>query len=136
MLRSVKVRDYMMVEPVLVYPDTELFRAISLILANKISGVTVVDEQKRPVGILSELDALRAIMSGTYYKEDAGTILVRDHMTVDVECVGPDENIIEVAQSMLQHKRRRRPVVDSMGVMIGQVTCRQLLKAMKDFDSR
>jgi CBS domain-containing protein len=134
MLKSVKVRDHMVRRPVLVHPDTELFEAIHQILRHKISGVTVIDEQRKTVGMLSELDCLRAILSGTYYQEEIGTITVDDHMTSTVECVHADEDIITVAQSMLDHKHRRRPVVDDEGHIIGQVTCRGILKAVKDFD--
>lgn len=130
-----KVRDHMVKRPVLVNPETELFAAIHKILVHKISGVTVVDENKKPVGILSELDCLRAILSGSYYQEEVGTILVKDHMTTGVlETVGPDEQIIDVALSMLDHKHRRRPVVDERGNLLGQLTCRQLLKGVKDLD--
>ena len=134
MNKSVKVRDHMLKRPILVHPDTDLFEAIHRILTAKISGVTVVDERDKPVGMLSELDALRAILSGTYYQEEVGTILVKDHMTVGIETVGPDDDIIDVALSMLDHKHRRRPVVDSHGNLVGQLSCRQLLKGVKDFD--
>jgi CBS domain-containing protein len=46
----------------------------------------------------------------------------------------PHEDITDVAQDMLAKKRRRRPVVED-GRLIGQVTCRQLLKATLDFSS-
>lgn len=134
MLRSVRVRDYMLTRPVVVKPDTDVFHAIHEILVNRISGVTVVDDDHRPVGILSELDCLRAILWATYHEEEVGTHPVKEHMTSEVETVGADEDIIDVAQSMLDHKRRRRPVVDLRGRMVGQVTCRQLLRAIKEFD--
>ncbi|MDZ7827418.1 MAG: hypothetical protein U5R48_17050 [Gammaproteobacteria bacterium] len=50
MFQSTRVRDHMLLKPVLVTPDTDLFEAIHLILVNKISGVTVIDEHRRPVG--------------------------------------------------------------------------------------
>ena len=134
MTKSVKVRDYMLKRPVLVHPDSDLFDAIHKILTAKISGVTVVDDREKPVGMLSELDALRAILHGTYHQEGFGTILVGDHMTRGCETVGPDDDIIDVAVSMLDHKHRRRPVIDSHGNLVGQLSCRQLLKGVKDFD--
>ena len=47
MLKSVRVRDYMLTRPVVVAPDTDIFEAIHQILVNKISGVTVVDGDGR-----------------------------------------------------------------------------------------
>lgn len=69
-----------------------------------------------------------------YYQEEVDTILVKDHMSCELETVGPDEQIIDVALSMLDHKHRRRPVVDPRGNLLGQLTCRQLLKGVKDLD--
>lgn len=131
---GMQVRDHMIKRPVTIDAESELFAAIHKILVHKISGVTVVDDQKRVIGMLSELDCLRAILSGSYFQEDVGTILARDHMTGDVETVNPDDQIIDVALSMLDHKHRRRPVVDAEQRLLGQITCRQLLKGVKDFD--
>jgi len=133
MQKSVDVNDYMVKRPVLVTPDTELFEAIHRILRYRISGVAVVDGNKRPVGMLSELDCLRAILSDTYFGENVVNMSVGDHMTADVECVPAHADIIGVAKSMLDHKRRRRPVVDEENRLVGQITCRAILKCVKDF---
>ncbi|MGI9324116.1 MAG: CBS domain-containing protein [Pseudomonadales bacterium] len=134
MKNSVDVNDYMVKRPVLVNPDTALFEAIHRILRYKISGVTVVDESKYAVGMLSELDCLRAILSGTYHGEVLGSILVKDHMSENVESVKSHSDVIDVAQSMLDHKHRRRPVVDANNKVVGQLTCRNILKCIKEFD--
>ena len=88
-----------------------------------------------PAGMLCELDCLRAILKASQYQED-GAHLVQDHMHEGVECVGPPQDVFDVAASMLMlhHKHRRRPVVDDHGHMIGQMTCRQILRAIKEFD--
>lgn len=133
MIRSTRVSDYMILKPVLVTPETELFQAIHQILVNRISGVTVVDEAGRPIGMLSELDCLGGILTGTYHQSVGGK--VKDYMTTGpIECVGPNDDIMIIAKSMLERKRRRLPVVNGEGVLVGQVTCRALLKALKDFD--
>jgi CBS domain-containing protein len=123
----------MLRQPVVVTPETDILNAVQQILINRISGVTVV-EDGRPVGVLSELDCLRAILWATYHAEAIGTHPVRDHMSTPVETVHPDDDMISVAQSMLDHKRRRRPVVDRHGRMVGQLTCRQILRVIRDFD--
>jgi len=132
--KSVRVRDYMIRRPVLVHTDTDIFEAIRQIINHRISGVIVVDEHRTPVGILSELDCLGAILSGSYYGVEQGVMRVEGYMTSPVETIHIDENIIDVAKSMLDHKRRRRPVVDENGHLVGQVTCRALLKAIRDMD--
>jgi CBS domain-containing protein len=46
----------------------------------------------------------------------------------------PNEDIVDVARDMLANNKRRRPVVEN-GKLIGQITCRQLLTAMRKFSS-
>ena len=106
--------------------------AAQKILENKVSGVAVVDADNNLVGMLSELDCLQAIVSAVYNGNSPGAALVEDIMTKDVEVNKPGDDIIDVASSMLDHKHRRRPVVEN-GKLIGQVTCRQILSAIKDF---
>lgn len=132
MLKSVEVRKYMLQKPITVKADMTIYEAAHQILANKISGVAVVDDDHNLLGMLSELDCLQAIVSYVYNDGDPGTALVSDFMTKEVEVNHPHDLIIDVASSMLDHKHRRRPVVVD-GKLVGQLTCRQILKAVKDF---
>ena len=54
MFKSVKVRDYMNREVIELSPETNLYKAIDVLLANRISGAPVVDAQRNLVGVLSE----------------------------------------------------------------------------------
>jgi len=131
MLQSVNLRDYILANPVKVRADDNLLDAMQVIIDNKISGVCVVDKDERLVGILSELDCLRAVLGAVY--NDSGIGYVRDFMASDnLVVANPNEDIVDVAQDMLMKNKRRRPVVEN-GKLIGQITCRQLLKAMKKF---
>ena len=131
MLKSVNLRDYMLTHPVKVKPDDNIADAMKVIIDNKVSGVCVVDADGNLNGVLSELDCLRATLGAIY--NESGIGLVKEHMTADNLLVAhPDENILDVAQDMLVKKHRRRPVVEN-GRLIGQITCRQLLSAVKKF---
>ena len=133
MLKSVNLRDYMISHPVRVKSDDNIADAMKVIIDNKISGVCVVDADGNLTGILSELDCLRASLGAIYNESGIGQ--VGEHMTSDNLLVAhPDENILDVAQDMLLKKHRRRPVVEN-GRLIGQITCRQLLSAVKKFRS-
>ena len=133
MLKSVNLRDYMLHNPVKVKADDNVLDAMQVIIDNKISGVCVVDAESNLVGILSELDCLRAVLGATYNNTGIGS--VREHMASDNLVVAhPDEDIVDVAQDMLLKNKRRRPVVEN-GKLIGQITCRQLLSAVKTFRS-
>jgi CBS domain-containing protein len=131
MLKSVNLRDYMLHNPVKVKPDDNILDAMQVIIDNKISGVCVVDEQKNLVGILSELDCLRAVLGAIYNNGTIGK--VQEYMASENLVIShPNEDIVDVAQDMLMKNKRRRPVVED-GKLVGQITCRQLLKAVKAF---
>lgn len=131
MLKSVNLRDYMQTNPVRVRPQDNALDAMQVIIDNKISGVCVVDGDGNLVGILSEMDCLRAVLGAVYNNSSIGT--VSDYMAADNLVVAhPEEDIVDVAQDMLQKNKRRRPVVED-GKLVGQITCRALLSAVKEF---
>ena len=131
MLRSVELQDYMLHNPVRVRPDDNVYDAIHEIMVHKVSGACVVDDNNYLLGVLSELDCLRAVLSSVYNESPVG--LVKEFMTEEVISVKLHDNIVDVAADMLEHKHRRRPVIQDDGKLIGQVTCRQLLRAVKEF---
>ncbi|MEZ5529658.1 MAG: CBS domain-containing protein [Porticoccaceae bacterium] len=131
MLNSVELKDYMLRNPAKVKQDDDLFVAIDRIVTNKISGVCVVDDDNNLVGVLSELDCMKAILSARYNQETS-VGPVKDVMTTDVYCVSPNSDIIDVAQEMLKRGFRRCPVVEN-GKLVGQITCRQLLNGVQKF---
>ena len=132
MLRSVDLKDYMLHDPVKVRVDDDVFEAIHLILIHKISGVCVVDDDDQLAGVLSEMDCLNAILSAVY-NEAMYAGPVKQFMTTEVISVRKSDNIVDVASDMLRQKQRRRPVIDDDGKLVGQVSCRQILRAVKEF---
>ena len=130
---SLRIKDFMNPKPVTVLPDTSIAEVVKLTLKHKVSGVVVVDKTNKLLGMISELDCLRE-MSGSIYHEgrNASSLSAQDIMTKEVMTVSPDAQLFDVMTSMLNQRQRRRPVVDN-GKVIGQVTCRQLLKIITSF---
>jgi len=133
MLHSVELQDYMLTNPVKVKADTDLFDAINAILEYKISGMCVVDEENHLVGMLSEMDCLNAILSAMY-NEETSVGPVEQFMSTELFSVSPHADIVDVAQEMLKRGYRRCPVVQD-GKLVGQITCRQLLRAVEEFST-
>jgi CBS domain-containing protein len=131
-MAKTNISEFMIENPVSVSPSMNVYEAAHEILTNQVSGVAVIDENGKLAGMLSELDCLQAIVTSVYNGADPGGALVSDIMTADVEVNDPEDEILAVAKSMLDHKHRRRPVVKD-GVFQGQLTCRQILKAVTDF---
>lgn len=133
MAESFRIKDFMNPNPVTVSPETNIADVTKLTLKNKISGVLVVDQSKKLLGMISELDCLR-VMSDSIYHDGCNTssLTAKDVMTKEVTQVSPDADLFDVMVSMLNQRQRRRPVVEN-GKVIGQVTCRQLLKVISSY---
>lgn len=130
MLRSVNLQDYMISKPLTIHADAPLFEAVDLITANQVSGLCVVDPDGTLVGILSELDCLRGILSASYDHSSVG--VVGDYMVSNnINYARATDDIIDVASDMLAKGQRRRPVVGENNKLIGQITCRQILAAVR-----
>lgn len=132
MPNSLFVRDCMHENPAKILADATIDEAMQLLLENKISGLTVVDEENTVVGVLSELDCLKATISNAYNEGSVGGSIVREFMTTTVDTSSPDDNILAVGQEMLAKQQRRRPVV-KQGKLVGQVSCRNILWAVGNF---
>ncbi|SIS79928.1 CBS domain-containing protein [Neptunomonas antarctica] len=131
MLKSVKVQDYMTTGLVTFHPETDLFEAINSLLKFKISGAPVTNHQGELVGLLSEVDCLKAILTQTYHEEEMGGC-VGDCMTAEVETINYDANIIAVAKIFIDKGRRRLPVIQD-GKLVGQISRSDVLRAVEEF---
>ena len=144
-----KARDVMTRQVVTVRPDTTLSAAATLMVEKQVSGLPVVANEGRIVGILTEGDLLQRIETGTLQKLPSRWIeflagpgcsakqyvtehshLVADLMTKEVVTVTgamPLDHVVE--QLMLTCHIRRVPVV-RFGRLIGIMTRRDLVRAL------
>ncbi|MGE8361207.1 CBS domain-containing protein [Pseudomonas sp.] len=130
MLKSIKVRDYMTRHLVTFRSDTDLFTAINRLLEHRISGAPVTDAHGHLIGLLSEGDCLRGILSGAYYEATGGT--VGTYMSTEVETVSPEADVIELSERFVRGRRGRFPVVEQ-GRLVGQISRSDVLRAVKEF---
>ena len=132
MFRSILVDDFMTTHLATARPEMDLLALVDLLLIQGISGAPVVDQDGKLVGMISEQDCLRKILVGTYQGDIGGR--VEDAMTSPVETVKMGASIVEVAEQMLVTNRRRFPVVDLEGRLRGQISRRDLLKAVRAYE--
>src|SRR5271165_4824600 len=130
-----------------VRPDARVAEAIRTMLDKQISGLPVIDEAGRLVGILTEGDLLRRGETGTERQRPrwleilmgpgrlAGEY-VRTHgrkvdgiMTRDLVSVAPDTPLKEVVELMERHRIKRVPVLDG-DVPVGILSRADLLRAL------
>lgn len=129
MARTATVENYMTRNPVTFTPGTDIHHAIGTLLKNRISGAPVLDEHGELVGVISKKDCLRIAFSTSYHQEPGGR--VSDFMSREVETVGAETDIVEVAEFFLNSRYRRFPVVRD-GRLIGVISRHDVLGALQD----
>lgn len=115
-------------------PDQTIQAAIDIIIDKKISGAPVLDSTGKLVGMLSEKDCLKIIVDQAYHNLPIESKKVSDYMTAEVKTVSPDSDVVSAANQFLHSPIRRMPVVDN-GVLKGQISRRDILRAAKNFKS-
>lgn len=123
-----RIRDHMATEMVTVTPDTEIMRAVHLLVENDISGMPVIETGGRLVGILTERNCIDVALQAGYFDESGGR--VADYMSAPVETVRPDDSLMDVADRFRQSTFRRFPVVED-GKLIGLISRRDVLTALR-----
>src|SRR5713101_1181675 len=98
------VADLMTSPAITAGPDEQLAEAAERMRTAGVGSVVVVEEN-RPVGILTERDLVRSSAAAT---TDG---LVREWMTPDPDCVGPDIEVADAWRSLAAHGYRHIPVV-------------------------
>ena len=127
MKMTLKVWDHMQPEVVTVSPETEITRVVRLLVEKDISGVVVVDADGKVAGIVTERDCIATMTHSGYFDELGGP--VSEYMTAPVRTVSPDDNLIDVAELLIESKYRRFPVVRH-GRLVGIISRRDVLRAL------
>jgi len=109
---------------VTVRPDASVEEAIELMLREQVSGLPVLDEGGRLVGVITEF-ALLAIA----YDRRVKNHTVSQHMTRDLITVEVDDPVNRVADLCIVHRVRRVPVIQN-GRMVGVIARRDVLRAL------
>lgn len=109
---------------VTVRPDASVQEAIDVLLNQQISGLPVVEDDGRLVGVITEF-ALLAVAYDKRVKNHS----VRHHMTRDVIAVDVDDPISRIADLCIVHRVRRVPVMKD-GRLVGVIARRDVLRAL------
>ncbi len=129
MARAFTAQDLMSRSLVTLKPDMDMEQAIHILLKNKVSGATVVNDEGEIQGVLSEKDCLRIFTSGAY--NSLPKSYVRDYMTKEVTTIAPEADLFRVADLFLKNSFRRLPVVED-GILVGQVSRRDVLERSRE----
>ncbi|UXX78216.1 CBS domain-containing protein [Reichenbachiella carrageenanivorans] len=133
--QPVSVSDYMSTRLITFHPDQSIMEVVEQLLKHKISGAPVVNDQKELCGIISEGDCLKEVVKGKYHNHPIMDGKVSDHMAKNVITIHPGLNIFEAAQMFLEKKIRRFPVLDETGKLVGQISQKDIMRAVQNIKS-
>jgi predicted transcriptional regulator len=97
-----------------------------MLLDNRISGMPVVDENNRLIGMVTEKDCIKALMREVHHHMPP--CLVHEVMTTEVIDVHEDDHMLTIADIFIMQPIRRLPVTRN-GLLVGQISRRDLLAA-------
>jgi CBS domain-containing protein len=117
-------RDIMTENVVVIRPSASVQESIELLINEQISGLPVLDESDRLVGIVTEFALL-----ATAYDRAVGRDSVAQHMTTDVLTVDVDDPMRKLADLFIVHRVRRVPVLEN-GRLVGLISRRDVIKAV------
>ncbi len=148
---SKTVAQVMTHNPIMVNPQTPLKQAIQILAEKQISGLPVVDDMGKLVGIISEtdlmwqetgitppayimfLDSVIYLQNPATYERDLHKALgqtVGEVMSNNPITISPDQSLKAAAKIIQDHKVRRLPVVDDFGTVIGILTRGDIIRTM------
>lgn len=148
--QKVIARDIMTADVIYVKPEDSVDSVAKLLVDNKISGIPVVDEDHRIIGIITEKDLMikASELKVPFYITLFDSIIflenpihfnnklkkytayrVKDAMTKKVYTLDEEAPITEAVDLMQKHHINRLPVVRD-GKLVGIVTRNDILKSL------
>jgi CBS domain-containing protein len=112
---------------VTIQPEQSIREALRVLADHNIGALVAIDPGRRPVGILSERDVVRAAVRD----EAVFGLTVSQLMTRDVIVGAPGDDLSAVGHTMVQRRIRHLPVVEG-GKLIGMISIGDIVKAQRD----
>lgn len=131
--RHLKVRDVMTPHPRTAHPTTPISRVLEMLLSADFTGLPIVDDAGRPLGIITDGDLvyragipIRVRLMAQFTRDavdslmkSLATKLANEVMTTPVVTIKQDQFLFEAVDVMLKGGLRRLPVVDNSGILVG-----------------
>jgi len=140
----IAVRDVMTTKVVTVKRNADLHEAARLLSENRISGMPVVDDANRVIGVISEADIL--VLAGMHKEHSFRDILrnilgepvparksgdkVKDVMSFPPVTSKANDDVREVAAIFDEKRIKRLPVVDDDGILLGIISRADIVRAI------
>jgi len=141
---KIAVREIMTKRVIAVKRDSDIHEVSALLSEHNISGLPVVDEEYRVIGVVSEADILSMVgmKKGHVFKDILRHILgeplpkrkhqgrIGEIMSSPAITTTPDADIREVAEILESKRIKRLPVVGNENALLGIISRADIVRAM------
>lgn len=133
------VKDYMFQNVCTADSDMTIAEAVKFMVEKKTNSLIVVDENRKPVGVLSSFTLAKTVVptylssdpifsqygaEGTFdkYANKIKELKISEIMHKDFHSLSEDDTMIEATSYSIADERRTLPVVNKEGVLIGAIS--------------
>ena len=147
-----QAKEIMTTSVITVSPDTPVAQIARLLREEHISGVPVVDNTGKVVGIVTEIDLIKRharvhfpiylpfleslifLESPRHYQDEVRRALgatAQEIMTQPVRTARPETDVEEIATMMVEERSNPIPILDETGVLVGIVSHTDIVRLME-----
>lgn len=119
----VKAKDIMSRKVTTVHEYANVIDVIKILVERNVTGLPVVDDADRLLGMVTEKDILMLLL----YDPDVKGKTATDLMTTEIVHFDEDENLMTIFESLVQRNFRRVPIL-SDGRLVGIISRRDIIK--------
>jgi CBS domain-containing protein len=123
---SPSAAEIMTTNLVLGSPEMTLEEAIKILFSERITGLPVVDADKKMVGVVTEYDVIRQVRG----KPGVLSLKRRIRYTKKVTSVSVDASFEEILKIFVERKVRRLPVLDKKGRLAGVISRHDIMRIL------
>jgi len=129
------VKDYMTTNLITFSPDTNVLEIARVLLDKRITGAPVIDENGNIIGLIDDKDCLRIVVDTLYHNQPIMSHTAREYMSNVMRTININKEILEVANIFLTTPFKRMLVVDDQGKLRGNISRRDILRAIHDMST-
>ncbi len=119
-------QDIMSTELITLYEDETLEDALKSLINNRITGLPVLNRERKMVGVLSEYDIIK--QASKHKKLKPEIFQEKIQFSSAPFSVDPSTPLEEIVKHFIDHKYRRIAVLDKDQKLVGIITRRDLMR--------
>ena len=120
-----RAKDIMTQATICARPEMPIYDAVRLLARRRMTGMPVVDDELKLVGVLSEKDVLRVL----YATEESVEQTVSDYMNVGAVSLDVNDTLIDLCDCLTENIFRRVFITDE-GKLAGVVSRSDVINAI------